>query len=349
MDISADHCLETLHNTRLTSIEQRPFQRIAKRLLFADSMILRNPASLPTPPPDATESEDADIVLKGADQRAHEAAEMRRKWKEEMLLDFDLLESSMIRIQLLHRSNELERERYAQEKIKITEQTQRIKENTIQLRQKLEEAQQTLKLRKEYDELTEKILANRMLRPREDSHAQLDKLNNEIAELEQESNEYAQTWRERQEQFGRIVDAGKDMLRMIRDEKEEAERKEGMEEADDAATGEQDGASTKGAISAIGTPRPHDNDGGATPLTALKEAEDTPASREESLLKPMATPLSISRAASPARTDAASQIEDSKDIEMEDLSTQAEVVDSEIEEGEEQEDDPNDNADSMET
>ena len=106
----------------------------------------------------------------------------------------------------------------------------------------LEEAQQTLALRKEYDELADKITSNRLLRPREEQHANLAKLDAEIADLERESQEYAQTWAERRQQFGRIIEEGMQLRKLIRDEKEEVERKEGMEEPED---GEDERRSTR--------------------------------------------------------------------------------------------------------
>lgn len=67
-----------------------------------------------------------------------------------------------------------------------------------------------------------------------------------------ESMEYAQTWGERREQFGRIVEEGMNLRRLIRDEKEEVERREGMEEG-----GEDEGdTGSKGKRSAVSTPRP---------------------------------------------------------------------------------------------
>ena len=122
----------------------------------------------------------------------------------------------------------------------------------------LEEAQRTLALRKEYDDLAEKITSNRLLRPREDQHANLAKLNAEIADLERESQEYAHTWTERRQQFGRIIEEGMQLRRLIRDEKEEVERREGMEERED---GDDD---QRGRSSGIGSP--HHETGGTTPM-----------------------------------------------------------------------------------
>lgn len=134
---------------------------------------------------------------------------------------------------------------------------------------RLEEAQKTLALRKEYDALAEKITSNRLLRPRAEQRTNLEKLNDEIAELKSESEEYAQTWTERKEQFGKIIDEGMQLRRLIRDEKEEVERREGMgiEDGDDGDT-----ESHREKSSGRATPRPETGD--ATPLHQLQEEQE---------------------------------------------------------------------------
>jgi Tho complex subunit 7 len=329
--------LESLLKHRLLSIEQRPFAKISKRLLSPDSILFSKPPSLPTPPPDANAAADEEAAARVA--AMDRVVEERRKWREEMLLDFALLEHNLARIQFMRNSNEKERERYAIEKVRIQETAQRVRENTEQLKLQLEEAQKTLGLRKEYDKLTEKITSNRMLRPREDQHAQLEKLNAEIKDLEDQSEEYAMTWKERQNQFSRIVDEGREMLRMIRDEKEEAERKEGMEVDQDT---EREGTTTKGETSVVGTPRPDGE--GATPLPTTHDAghdgHRSATQQSAEYLMPTATPASWgSHAPSPGKTDAASQNGEGKDVEMgEAAPSPANRPESEIEEGEEQED-----------
>lgn len=139
-----------------------------------------------------------------------------------------------------------------------------MRDNTAELRVQLEEAQKTLASRKEYDELAEKITSNRLLRPREDQHANLDKLNAEILQLERESQEYAQTWAERRQQFGRIIEEGMQLRRLIRDEKEEVERREGMEEREDLEDGE-------GGFQRSGLGTPRHPDGGSTPAGGAPE------------------------------------------------------------------------------
>ena len=223
-------------------------------MLTPNSLVSTAPTLPPTPPPDASAADEAAAAHeKDKQQRLDE----RRQWREDALLDFAAFESSIIRIQFLLTSNAKERERYATEKVKIQNTAQAVKDNTAELRIQLEEAQQTLALRKEYDELAEKITSNRLLRPREDQHANLAKLEAEIADLQRESEEYAHTWAERRQQFGRIIDEGTQLRKLIRDEKEEVERKEGMAERED---GEDDHRSMRSGAT------PHRDMGGSTPL-----------------------------------------------------------------------------------
>lgn len=338
------------HRTRLSNVETRPFARISRRLLASESLIYTPPTSYPTPPPDASA---ADEEAASREVLREKQSEERRQWREEMMLDFLALEDSMVRIQLLRKSNEKERERYAAEKIKILETARTIKENTIELRTQLEEAQKTLALRKTYDELAEKITSNRMLKPRDDQRAALDRLNVEIAELERESRAYAQTWAERRVQFGKIVEEGRQMLMLIRNEKEEAERKEGM---DQASSGEASRGATPTPDTGGETPLPpgqEADDGGVTPLRPLpndllapavasgrNSRSSSPARRSgEERPTTAASPRSCSgsRAASPAGSP--SQREEGEDTEMGEIEDVPAVTAAEdVEEGEEQED-----------
>ncbi|KAI9803826.1 MAG: hypothetical protein M1825_001706 [Sarcosagium campestre] len=247
---------DALHKSRLLSVEEKPFKRITKRLLAPDTLLSRPPRHLPTPPPDASGADELALELENERQRQ---AEHYRQFREDIQIDFTAFESSMARVQFLLTSNEKERARYAHEKQRISERAQTVRESTAQLRVKLDAAQQKLALRKTWDELTEKHASNRLLRPRADQHANLEKLNAEIAELERESSEYAHTWAERREQFGRIIKEGMELRRLIRDEKEEVERREGMEEHEDGEDGDVDaGAAASGRADAsnVGTPRP---------------------------------------------------------------------------------------------
>lgn len=245
---------DALHKSRLLNVEEKPFKRITKRLLSQASLIHAPPQLPPTPPPDASAADEEAAAHETSKQ---EQLEARRQWREDVLLDFTAFDSSIVRIQFLLTSNIKERERYTAGKLKIEAAAQAVKNNTADLRLQLEDARRQLALRKEYDVLAEKITSNRLLRPREDQHVNLAKLNAEIAELERESQGYAQTWAERRAQFGRIIDEGMEMRRQIRAEKEEVERREGMEGVDEGDEG--DGASQRGRSSRASTP------GGGTP------------------------------------------------------------------------------------
>ncbi|CAO1597278.1 hypothetical protein XANCAGTX0491_001096 [Xanthoria calcicola] len=248
---------DSFHKSRLLNVEEKPFKRITKRLLAPTSLTAVPPTLPPTPPPDASAADEAAAAQQIQKQQQLDS---HRQWREDALLDFAAFESSIVRIQFLLTSNVRERERYAAEKLKIQATAQAVRDNTSELRLQLEEAQKTLAVRKEYDQLADKITSNRLLLPRAEQHANRDKLNEEIAELERESQEYAQTWSERREQFGKIIEEGMQLRRLIRDEKEEVERREGME--DDGEEG--DIASQRGRSSGVGTPRPEGES--ATPL-----------------------------------------------------------------------------------
>ncbi|KAL8867902.1 MAG: hypothetical protein Q9174_005355, partial [Haloplaca sp. 1 TL-2023] len=257
---------DSLHKSRLLNVEEKPFKRITKRLLASNALVSTPPTLPPTPPPDASAADEAAAAHEL--EKQHQI-EQYRQWREDALLDFAAFESSIIRIQFLLTSNVKERERYAAEKSKIEATAQAVRGSTSELRVQLEEAQATLALRKEYDQLAEKITSNRSLRPRAEQHMNLEKLNEEIDELERESQEYAQTWAERREQFGKIIEEGMQLRRLIRDEKEEVERREGMEEGEDGDEG--DASSHRGRSSGVATPRPEVE--GATPLHQHQDQE----------------------------------------------------------------------------
>ena len=273
---------DALHQHRILNNEKKSFERITSRLLGPKSIFA--PVSRPKPP-----GFDDDKTKK------EELAQDIPSFRRDLLLDFAAFESSIIRTQLLLNSNEQERERYAAEKIRIQEATQDVRDNTVSLRLQLEEAKKQLALRKTYDELAEKITSNRLLKPRHDQHANLQKLNDEIAELERESKEYAQTWAERRAQFGRIIEEGMQLRRLIRDEKEEVERREGMEGRED---GDEADVISRGRSSAAGTPVPEGREG--TPLPAVRDgggsltAEHALGARDRSPLRQATPRLEVS-------------------------------------------------------
>lgn len=246
---------DKLHKTRLLAIEEKPFKRITKRLLTPGSLVSTPTQLPPTPPPDGSVDE-VSVAQEVLQQRQ---LEERRQFHDDVLLDFAAFDSSIVRLQFLHNSNEAERGRYRAEKDRILNKAQEVKESTVELRIQLESARQTMEQRKKFDELAEKITNNRLLRPREDQEVNLRKLEEECRELEKESQAYSETWKERREQFGRIVEEGMLLRRLIRDEKEEVERREGMD------GGEEDGEVGENGSRGGATPKHSSQSGGATP------------------------------------------------------------------------------------
>ncbi|OBT66642.1 hypothetical protein VE03_03926 [Pseudogymnoascus sp. 23342-1-I1] len=343
---------DELHKTRILNIEEKPFKRITKRLL-APGALISTPLSLPpTPPPDASSTPEALAEQESTHQKL---LDERRQFHEDVLLDFAAFDSSIARFQFLRNSNERERERYAAEKLRILAAAQDVKDNTAELRVKLESARATLEKRKGFDKLAEKITSNRMLRTREEQAANLLKLEEECRELEKEREQYGETWSERREQFGRIVEEGVRLRRLIRDEKEEVERREGMgdggeEDGEVGEAGSRDGQTPK-HDSGEATPRP---DGASTPRTRgiSTEPENT---YKNSKLKPVANTYSRSnsrassragsrggsrpgsRAPSPTGSERRRQIAEEGDAVMADAGVDSPMgdADSAVEEGEE--------------
>ncbi len=229
-----------LHKSRLLNVEEKPFKRITKRLGTISSAI--------------SQATDA----KSADQNGHQpdTAANTLQIQEDLTLDFAAFGSSIARLQFLHDANERERVRYDADKQRILDECQDVRGKNTQLREQLDGARATLAQRKKFDELAEKITSNRLLRPREDQIANLAKLEEECKELERESETYSETWKERRDQFNRIMEEGMLLRRQIRDEKEEVDRREGMNE------GTEEDAD---AQVAAGTPR-NEQSGHGTPL-----------------------------------------------------------------------------------
>ncbi|KAG0161619.1 Tho complex subunit 7/Mft1p [Penicillium digitatum] len=319
---------DALHKSRLLNVEEKPFKRISKRLLNPESLIV-SPSSLPLTPP--TDETDADSDATATEAEKQKRLEEWRHFREDVSLDFAAFEGSIARVQFLLTSNELERQRYATERVQILSTMQSVRESTADLRSQLEEAQRLLSLRKTYDELTDKITSNRLLKPREDQSANLQKLRLEIADLEKESKDYAMTWAERREQFGRIVEEGMQLRRLIRDEKEEVERREGMQEGEDGDEGD---VTSKGKASSGNTPGPEIDE-----VTPSQHGQDE-AGRSSALQVEKA---GAAGAASPLRQITTAQgdgaREDTNMLDEGEISAVSDGELSELEEGEELPDD----------
>ncbi|KAF4547477.1 THO complex subunit mft1-like protein [Elsinoe fawcettii] len=306
---------DALHLNRLLTVDERPFQRISKRLLAKDALIRKFPVQQPTPPPDATEESEAvseDAEGQSQSQRLEDLE--RQKYHDDILLDFLGLESTLIRIQLLKNANERERERYAAEKNKIMATAEAVRANTAELRVQLEEAQYALKLKKEYDSLADLILKDKALKSRDVMEAENDKLRGEIEDLEQEAKDFGGLWQERRDRFNRVVDEGKSLVRFIKGEKDEPDEDEGEEEQ------EGDVGDRKGDSSNVGTPRP--DAGGSTPLhVGLEGEEGAHAAQQAITQRALGSSLQVPGADRSRSNSPAPQLfmEEGKDTEMKEV------------------------------
>lgn len=201
--------------------------------------------------------------------------------------EMELLDYAVLRMELTTKSNAAERERYAVEKEAITTKQSAVRSHIETLRTELDAARATLATRKAWDALAQDIFNNMgSQKSREDQAVAHAKLDEEIGELQAEVEGSKRTWMERRVQFGRIEEEVKEMLRMIKDEKEEAERKEGMmkegDEGEEGGHGE--GSTSRGMGSQIGTPRLET--GAGTPMHGEEASQTGEQSQTQSLRPP---------------------------------------------------------------
>ena len=318
----------------------RPFQRVSKHFLAPNSLIFPK-SSLPTPPPDGA-SDGADAA-----QKQHDAFQQLR---EDIILDFSTYEASLVHTQFTLDTNERERNRYALDKDKLLADAQTIRDSIADLRLQLDEAQKTLAIRKTWDDLATKITGNKALKPRDEQHAELVRLESDIAELEEEGEELERTRNDRKEQFHGVMVGARAMLRHIKGEPEEPEQDgdehdESMEDIDGRTPRE--GVSRSGTPSHMGTPRP---EGSATPLHVSQETGG--ATPMLTAHKDRLVPLSpgrnnSSRATSPGLGAAVKKdVDPTQDIDMTDqhatsdlphVSVDVTAPESDLEEGEAEE------------
>ncbi|KAK1832879.1 Tho complex subunit 7-domain-containing protein [Podospora conica] len=277
-----------LHKSRLLNVEEKPFKRVTKRLSTLNSIIISKARQTFTPPPETNGAPAVDQDAQSQTTPSGDQLPSLDQMKEDITLDLAAFDSSIARLQFLLTANERERERYAAERERIVTSSQAVRDNTAELRLKLEEARATLEQRKKFDELADKITSNPSLRPRAEQMSNLKKLEEEIAELEVESKTYGVTWQERRDQFAKIMDESMRLRRLIRDEKEEVERREGMDdEADTPRPGLASGNATPRPESGLlprsgmesgdtgATPRALSTTGGRTPARDATPAQDS--------------------------------------------------------------------------
>ncbi|KND94765.1 THO complex subunit mft1 [Tolypocladium ophioglossoides CBS 100239] len=329
-DLLDERSESDLHKTRLLNVEEKPFKRITKRLGSISSAV--------------SNASGAQGGRNGTQPSALVNASSD-SLQEDLTLDFAAFDSSIARFQFLHDANQRERDRYTADQQRILAECQAVRANNAALREQLESARATLAQRKKFDELADKITSNRLLRPREDQVVNLAKLEEECKELERESQTYSETWKERRDQFNRIMEEGMMLRRLIRDEKEEVDRREGMNEGgEDDADGDKEGQTPRNAPSDHATPRA---DGDSQPKVTESDGETPrPVSSSGALTPSRGTPVpdkpkaksSLSKDATrrleaqdaPTPSDQAADDEPRDDVDMED----GEQPEREAEEGE---------------
>ena len=296
---------QDLHKARLLNVEEKPFKRLTKRLTTISSL-----ASTSTQPPKPTAAEASPSQVP--------PSSARDQLKEDITFDFAAFDSSIMRLQFLHEANARERERYATDQQRILAECQDVRSNNAQLREQLEGARATLTQRKKFDDLAEKITSNRLLRPREDQIASLAKLEGECRELERESQTYSVTWGERRDQFNRIMEEGMLLRRQIRDEKEEVDRREGMDEGGQSEAGQTPKPdASEGATPRIDIDEPPKEDGEVeTPALAGANGVGTPAPNTPGPEGLHAASRSGSRAPSREVSPMPQGDEEKKDVDM---------------------------------
>lgn len=302
---------DALHTARLLNVEERHYKRVLKTLVSKSNPINeylnRKPTTLPPSQHNqefTTADEDEVASSPIADEPATTAAhpsnspvsadeyiKTLKTFHHSVQHDYTSFLSSLARTQFLLRQNATEVERYRTQSTSITAQCSEVKSETTQLRSRLRQAQQTMDLRRKWDTQAQDVLfvkgdeKNGRRKTRAELTAEMDKLRNEIDELQREGEELNHAWLTRREVFADVVSQGRKMRRVVRGEPET----EGDEDADgDArseggsnADGEHDQAGRREeeqqaqhldvdilegqGDSHAGTPRPT-ADGGATPI-----------------------------------------------------------------------------------
>lgn len=295
-----------LHKSRLFSIEEKPFKRITKRLATITQLANSKLRQTATPPPETTTAHKPTEASDGEQQEDQQQQNQQvdtedasnnnssssdaidfAQLKEDITLDFAALDSTIGRLQFLQSANTAQRARYAAERLTIHATCTRVRDNTTHLRTQLLAAQATRAQRDAWDVRARAILehSNKALQEeRGKASTNIAKLEAECATLEAESEAYAETWRERRAQFSRIMEESMRLRRLIRDEKEEVERREGMDDEDKDEV-EQSSEQQQLQQQQQTTPRPGSASGNATPrpevgggLVVVKSGgESTPA------------------------------------------------------------------------
>lgn len=276
---------EELFKARLLNVEEKPFKRITKRLATLNRVVAAAGVQEQTPPPEGGEGEGDetpnDETGNGTLRKQKETLAEIAQLREDVTLDFAAFDASIARLQFLAAANARERARYTERRVTIDDTCRDVRDDVlVNLRSQLETARATLAQRQVFDALADRITSSKTLWPRPEQQATIDKLEDECRQLQRESEAYAVTWGERKQQFARIMDESMRLRRLIRDEKEEVERREGMDEEEEAAAAGTTTAPgpTRGTTPAPGTAAAAAVGAAATSAPATAGDNNTPAS-----------------------------------------------------------------------
>ncbi|GAA5970737.1 hypothetical protein JCM8115_003155 [Rhodotorula mucilaginosa] len=224
-------------------------------------------------------------------------------------IGLDQLEQQLGKSERIDKVTAAEIQEYQQEVAALERTSEETRQKLVDLRRRLEAAQQERARRIEYDAIAKTISR---LPDRQKGKETLNKLEEDIELLRQEERTYSETWQTRKLAFDGIVTSLEAMQEAIRDEKAEQERRRALDEEDDAGGGGGGGAGGSGTTGGGG--------GGPPPAPGSIDTGDANNTPRAGSLDPNAKPFV------PGTSGAG---EDGEDVEMRDEEEQEEGADRE--------------------
>ncbi|GAA5867296.1 hypothetical protein JCM3774_003536 [Rhodotorula dairenensis] len=186
-------------------------------------------------------------------------------------IGLDQLEQQLGKTKRIEQVTAAEILEYRQQVAALEQTSEETRQKLVDLRTRLEAAQQERARRIEYDAIAKTISR---LPDRQKGKETLNKLNDDIELLRQEERTYSETWHSRKLAFDGIVSSLEAMQEAIRDEKAEQERRRALDEEEDDAGGGTSGAGGPGGATA-GAGASESVTGNAVPLSGPGSSVDT--------------------------------------------------------------------------
>ncbi|RPA79385.1 hypothetical protein BJ508DRAFT_328458 [Ascobolus immersus RN42] len=222
-----DDSLDDLVRSRVLPTEDKYVKRINRNVLKVEKLVnwtLTSPR--PERPPGFADKDSGAKIDPEEDLTV-------AMLKDLVDMDHDLFATSLLKIQIANDMNASEVERYEQEKVKIVQDEQIARDTIAKQRDELLAAQQEKENRLEYDAIAMEIFNSKSLKPRDEQAQAIARLNAEIEELEKERDSDIKLWETRRDHFSQITNLLDGMVDEIKREKEEQERREGMDEEEE--------------------------------------------------------------------------------------------------------------------